>query len=324
MIAASAAAGLFARHMLLYAKNPVNEDAGRSVKIVVEPGQSFRAITDRLLDKETIKHPLKFRILAAHQKATTKIKAGEYRISGTMSPNQILQQLSEGKVILHRLTVAEGLNLSQVADKAAAADLCAGENFTDTATDPDFVKRMGIAGKTVEGYLFPETYFFARPVSAENIIRTMIGRFNKVFSESWEKRAHELGFSVHEIVTLASIIEKETGVAKERKLISSVFHNRLEKGMRLESDPTVIYGIKNFDGNLTRRDLRTPTPYNTYTNFGLPPGPIANPGRASLEAALYPADTQYIYFVAKPDKTHYFSTNLSEHNLAVKKYQLNR
>ena len=183
---------------------------------------------------------------------------------------------------------------------------------------------MGIPGKTVEGYLFPETYFFQKQASAEKIIRAMIGRFKSVFTKEWKNRAQELGFSVHEIVTLASIIEKETGVAKERSIISSVFHNRLEKGIRLASDPTVIYGIENFDGNLTRQDLRTRTPYNTYTNYGLPPGPIANPGKAALEAALYPADTPYLYFVAKPDNTHHFSTTLAEHNRAVRKYQLNQ
>ena len=133
-----------------------------------------------------------------------------------------------------------------------------------------------------------------------------------------------MGFTVHEIVTLASIIEKETGEASERPVISSVFHNRLEKGMRLESDPTVIYGIEDFDGNITRKDLRTPTPYNTYVIKGLPPGPIANPGKMSLQAALYPADTEYIFFVSKKDSTHKFSKTLKEHNRAVRKYQLNR
>ncbi|MGM0787009.1 MAG: endolytic transglycosylase MltG [Thermodesulfobacteriota bacterium] len=324
LVAASAATGLFIRHMAHYAKTPVSEEAGSPVEVKVEPGQSFRAVSDKLLEEELIEHPLKFRILAAYQKATTKIKAGEYRISGTMTPDQILGQLSEGRVVLHPLTVAEGLNIYQVAENAARADLCTAQEFTDAATDPELLESIGVPAKTVEGYLFPETYFFEKPVSPETIIRTMVSRFKSVFSDSWKQRAKDLGFSVHETVTLASIIEKETGVEGERKIISSVFHNRLEKGMRLETDPTVIYGIKDFDGNLTRKDLRNPTPYNTYTNFGLPPGPIANPGKASLEAALYPADTDFLFFVARPDKTHHFSTNLKEHNRAVRKYQLNR
>jgi len=158
----------------------------------------------------------------------------------------------------------------------------------------------------------------------EQIISTMVNRFRSVFSTEWALRAKELGFTVDQIVTLASIIEKETGAAFERPIISSVFHNRLKKKMRLESDPTVIYGIKNFDGNLTRKHLGTLTPYNTYKIKGLPAGPIANPGRAALEAALYPEKTVFLYFVSKRDTTHYFSTNLKEHNQAVRKYQLRR
>ncbi len=292
--------------------------------MVVEPGQSFRSITADLQEKGLLKHPLKFRIIAGYQNVTTKIKAGEYRLSGTMSPTRILEHLSKGKVYMHRVTVPEGWNLREIARKMDKAGLCKKADFIHIATDPDFASKMGIAGQTVEGYLFPETYFFEKSVSAKDIISAMISRFNSVFSDSWKDRASELGFSVHETVTLASIIEKETGVAEERRIISSVFHNRLEKRMRLASDPTVIYGLGDFDGNLTRKDLKTKTPYNTYTNHGLPPGPIANPGRASLEAALYPADTDYLYFVARPDNTHHFSKTLAEHNRAVRKYQLNR
>ena len=152
----------------------------------------------------------------------------------------------------------------------------------------------------------------------------MINRFRSVFTTEWEARAEQLGFTVHQIVILASIIEKETGAPFERPIISSVFHNRLKKKMRLESDPTVIYGIEDFDGNLTRKHLLTRTPYNTYTIKGLPAGPIANPGRLSMEAALHPEKTAYIYFVSKKDSTHHFSTNLKQHNKAVRKYQLRR
>jgi UPF0755 protein len=152
----------------------------------------------------------------------------------------------------------------------------------------------------------------------------MVDRFWSVFKPEWKTHGQAHGFTVHQAVTLASIIEKETGVPAERRLISSVFHNRLKKRMRLESDPTVIYAIKDFDGNLTRKHLATRTPYNTYRIGGLPAGPIANPGRESLEAAIYPADTPYVYFVSKKDKTHQFSTNLKDHNKAVRKYQLHR
>jgi len=152
----------------------------------------------------------------------------------------------------------------------------------------------------------------------------MVDRFRSVYTPEWQQRTKNLGFTIHEMVTLASIIEKETGDASERPVISSVFHNRIRKGMRLESDPTVIYGIEAFDGNITRKHLSTPTPYNTYTQKGLPPGPIANPGKASIEAALFPADTSYLYFVARGDGTHQFSTDIRGHRQAVKQYQLKR
>ncbi len=195
-------------------------------------------------------------------------------------------------------------------------------DFIKTATDPVLARKNGIEAATFEGYLFPDTYFFPQEVAMEQIISTMVNRFWSVFTPEWKVRAKDLGFTVHQIVTLASIIEKETGAAFERPIISSVFHNRLKKKMRLESDPTVIYGINNFDGNLTRNHLSTHTPYNTYKIKGLPAGPIANPGRASLEAALYPEKSVFIYFVSKKDNTHYFSTTLKEHNQAVRKYQL--
>ncbi|MBS0014299.1 MAG: endolytic transglycosylase MltG [Desulfobacterales bacterium] len=324
LAATSVAAGLFARHMARYAQTPVNPSLDRPVELVIKPGQSFKDVTAMLREKGLIKHPSKFRILAIYQKATTRIKAGEYRIPGGMSPNQIIQQLGEGRVHLHRVTLPEGLTIHETAQRVADAGLCEKSEFTRAATDPELAGQMGLSAKTTEGYLFPETYYFEKPVSAATIVRTMVSRFHSVFSDQWKQRADKLGFSVHEIVTLASIIEKETGAPEERKTVSSVFHNRLERGMRLDSDPTVIYGIEDFDGNLTRKHLRTPTAYNTYTRRGLPPGPIANPGQASLHAALYPAETPYLYFVADSENSHYFSTTLKEHNRAVRKYQLNR
>jgi UPF0755 protein len=186
------------------------------------------------------------------------------------------------------------------------------------------MKKLNVPADSFEGYLFPDTYFFPRGVLAKDIITTMVNRFWTQFGVDWKERADELGLSVHEVITLASIIEKETGVSSERPIISSVFHNRLKKRMRLESDPTVIYGISDFDGNITRKHLDTHTPYNTYRIRGLPPGPIANPGAAAIESALFPAETDYLFFVSKKDRTHKFSTTILEHNRAVRKYQLRR
>lgn len=230
----------------------------------------------------------------------------------------------EGKVYLHKLTIPEGLNLQQIAALVAQAGFGNEFGFLMAAANISFVQEKGIDAETFEGYLFPDTYYFPGKARPEIIITAMVQRFWTVFTPEWKKRCRELGFSIHEMVTLASIIEKETGAADERPVISSVFHNRLKKRMRLESDPTVIYRIKDFDGNLTRRDLNAPDPYNTYRIRGLPPGPIANPGHESLKAALYPADTPYLYFVSKNDKTHHFSADIEEHNRAVRKYQLRR
>ncbi|MCK5836588.1 MAG: endolytic transglycosylase MltG, partial [Desulfobacula sp.] len=217
-----------------------------------------------------------------------------------------------------------GLNIKGIADLMETAAFCTNTSFSDLCHDRSFANSLGIRSTTLEGYLFPDTYFFPKHTSCEDIIRTMVGHFNHTFTQKWQTRTKALGFSVHEIVTLASMIEKETGDASERPLIASVFHNRLKKNMRLESDPTVIYGITDFDGNIKRKHLKIPTPYNTYQIKGLPQGPIANPGALSIQAALYPARTQYLFFVSKKDTTHQFSKTFQEHNQAVKTYQLRK
>ena len=241
-----------------------------------------------------------------------------------MTPRRILATIVEGDVLLHRITIPEGFNLHQIAEAVARAGFGDAESFYEIATDPAVVAAAGFEGQSLEGYLYPDTYSFPKGYSQSSIIDAMTQRFRDAVSDAWRSRAAEMGMSLHEVVTLASIIEKETGDPAERPLIASVFHNRLAKGMRLETDPTVIYGIENFDGNLTRRHLRTPTPYNTYRIRGLPPGPIASPGHAALEAALFPAVSDYLFFVSRNDGTHQFSRNLQDHQEAVRKYQLRR
>jgi UPF0755 protein len=185
------------------------------------------------------------------------------------------------------------------------------------------IKTVGVEANSLEGYLFPDTYRLDKTMPEEAIIKKMVSRFWEIFNVDLQNRSRELGFSYHQVVTLASIIEKETGAEEERRLISAVFHNRLKRKELLQSDPTVIYAVKDFDGNLTREDLKLDSRYNTYRYAGLPPGPIANPGRASLIAALHPAEVDYLYFVSKNDRTHEFSSDLKQHNAAVRKYQLN-
>ncbi|RLC28687.1 MAG: endolytic transglycosylase MltG [Deltaproteobacteria bacterium] len=292
--------------------------------VLVNRGDNFGKITRNLNQAGIITHPFKFRLYARLKKYDCRVRAGEYVFSTDMSPEEILATLVSGKVRLHRLTVPEGLTLRQIASLVADAGLCRADDFLELTVDADFAEKLGIPAASLEGYLFPDTYFFPKDVTARKIIMTMFARFRTVFTPQWKLRAREKGLSIHQTVTLASIIEKETGAAFERPLISSVFHNRLKKGMRLESDPTVIYGIKNFDGNLTRKHLADKTPYNTYQIKGLPPGPIASPGAEALKAVLFPADTEFLFFVAKKDHTHHFSTNLKDHLRAVRKYQLKR
>ena len=318
------AAGLAGwQYMADYAVSPADPDADSQV-VLVPAGAGVNAVSGMLARRGIIDHALKFKLLFFLKDRQARIKTGEYSLSAAMSPLEIMGILVRGDVLLHKVTVPEGLNIKQIAHLVAQTGLAGEDDFLWAATSPDFIATLGIKADTAEGYLFPETYFFPSSVTAEKIIKAMTDRFRSVFTKEWQARSQALGFSVHEIVTLASIIEKETAIPDERPLIASVFHNRLKRGMRLESDPTVIYGIADFDGNITRAHLNTMTPYNTYRIKGLPPGPIANPGRDSLAAALFPADTAYLYFVATGSGSHYFSTRFADHNRAVRKYQLHR
>lgn len=289
--------------------------------LTIPTGQPLAATAEVLQQRQLISSAFKFRMLARLEGYDRRLKAGEYILSPSMSPRDILERMAKGLVRLHRLTVPEGFTISQIAAQVEKAELAPATDIVQRAKDPAYARAQGIDAPSLEGYLFPETYFFPRTVTPDGIIAAMLHAFRSAFSPEWERRAAELGFTVHEAVTLASIIEKETGDPSERSLISSVFHNRLKRGMRLETDPTVIYGIANFDGNLTRKHLETPTPFNTYIIRGLPPGPIASPGKDALKAALYPAQTDYIFFVSKNNGTHYFSTSLADHNRAVQLYQ---
>ena len=306
-----------------YADQPTSLDTKNRV-VNIPSGQTFKVTTDILFKAGIIKNPFKFNIVARLKGYDKQLKAGEYNLAASMPPIKILEKLVKGEVKLYKLTVPEGFNIYQIAELVAQAGFAEQAVFIESATDAAFAREHGITGETFEGYLYPETYFFPKSVSTKTIISSMVKRFRLVFKPEWKEQGKNLGFSIHQVVTLASIIEKETGAPFERPLISSVFHNRLKKKMRLESDPTVIYGLKNFDGNLNRKHIETLTPYNTYKIRALPPGPISNPGSESLEAALYPADTKYIYFVSKKNNTHQFSTNLNDHNQAVRKYQLRR
>lgn len=306
-----------------YAHHPAGGGGAEEI-VSVTPGENFTALAAKLEQNGIITQVSKFKVLAVLKGVDKKLKAGEYPLSAAMTPIEVLDVLVSGKSYLYRFTIPEGFTLRQIAEEVAANELGQSDEFIALATSPEYVATLNIEADTLEGYLFPDTYYFPKSVSEDTIIRKMVARFNEQFPAEWHQRARELHRSVHEIVTLASIIEKETGAPFERPIIASVFHNRLGKKMRLESDPTVIYGIPDFDGNIKRIHLATPTPYNTYKIRGLPPGPIANPGSDAIKAALYPAETDYLFFVSKKDNTHHFSTNIREHQEAVRKYQLRR
>ncbi len=315
--------GLFYYQFTKFINQPNNPKATQKI-FNIPPGQNLKTIALNLKKENIIFNHQFFTWYVRYKKAGKRLQAGEYLISGAQTPRQILITLLTGKVKLYKVTLPEGLNILETAESVKNAGFCSTEAFIRLCHDPDFIKTLGLPVKSLEGYLFPDTYFFPKKSDCKTIISSMVNRFNQVFTVSWQDRADKLGFSVFEIITLASIIEKETGDASERPIIASVFHNRLKKKMRLESDPTVIYGIKNFDGNIKRKHLRMLTPYNTYKIKGLPIGPIANPGALSLKAALYPDTTDYIFFVSKKDTTHFFSRTIQEHNRAVRKYQLNK
>ncbi|MDL2269602.1 endolytic transglycosylase MltG [Desulfosarcina sp. OttesenSCG-928-A07] len=309
-------------NLMVWADLPLTPGAGKDKVFTLFPGQGPKQAALSLEKEKLVSNAFRFVLLARIEGKDKKLKAGDYLLSTAMSPRKILDNMAKGRVYLHRVTIPEGYTLVQIADVVAAAGLSDAVQFLNTARDPEVVQKMGIVAETLEGYLFPDTYYFPRGLDPADILFTMVKRFRAAFTPEREARAKELGMTLHEVVTLASIVEKETGVPEERALVSSVFHNRLKKGMRLETDPTVIYGIPNFDGDIRRHHLTTYTPYNTYKITGLPPGPIASPGTLAIHATLYPAETDFLYFVAKGNGTHYFSHTYAEHNRAVIRYQL--
>ncbi len=292
--------------------------------IQIERGMNIGEISQFLAEQKIITQPLLFTDFARLLGKDQQIKAGEYNLSASFSPEEILGLLVEGKSVLYKLTIPEGYTTKQIAQLVEKAGLAEKDEFIKAIHDRQLIDKWNIQGDSLEGYLFPDTYNLPKMLQAKDIANLMVRHFFAHISRAWYKRIDEMGFGLHEIITLASLIEKEAGVDSERALVSAVYHNRLKKNIRLQCDPTVIYTIPDFDGNLTREHLKYDSPYNTYRYKGLPPGPIANPGQASIYAALYPEKVDYQYFVSRNDGTHKFSVTLKEHNRAVYKYQKRR
>jgi UPF0755 protein len=298
---------------------PAEKDGEEQV-VVVRQGLSLKEVANELEQRNIIANKTLFGLWGKVMGSSRHIKAGEYLLSSTMPPIRILEILTKGLVITYSITIPEGFTLEQIADLLAKNELVKKVEFVSLAQDQSILKRYDISGPSLEGYLYPDTYRLERGISASTAIDTMVSRFRELV-DPLRKRAEDVGMKMEDVIILASIVEKETGLAEERPLIASVFLNRLGRGMRLESDPTVIYDLKDFDGNLTRKDLRAPTPYNTYVIRGLPIGPIANPGLEAIKAVLFPTKTKYLYFVSKNDGSHHFSETLAEHDRAVSVYQ---
>lgn len=294
----------------------------------VRPGKGFNAIANDLEQKGLIKNATLFSIYARIKGERSKLKVGEYLLRTNMRPSEILEAIISGKSIAKSFTVSEGLSTYEIADLYEKQGFGKSSEFLALVRDRQFIQNLlGEPRESLEGYLFPETYMLTKYTDTRSLITNMVKRFLYVYAEALAQATVQ-GWSRHQVVTLASIIEKETGAPEERPLISSVFHNRLKKKMRLQTDPTVIYGKAEKTGriviNITRNDLVTPTRYNTYVIYGLPPGPIANPGREALLAAVKPEISPYLFFVSQNDGTHVFSEDYRGHQKAVQKFQLDR
>jgi len=289
--------------------------------IEIPAGMSLSQLAYDLQTRGIIEHPRLFILLGRKLDAATRLQAGEYRLVAGMTPHTLLQMLVDGKVIQHAITLVEGQTFRECLQRIQAHPLVS-VTLQDLG-DEEIMNRLGYPGVHPEGRFLPDTYHFTRGTTDLALLARAYGAMEQYLAKSWEERAPELPFKTpEEALILASIVEKETGLPGERAAIAGVFIRRLRMDMRLQTDPTVIYGLgQRFDGNLRRDDLLADTPYNTYTRAGLPPTPIAMPGAAAITAVLHPEDGETLYFVAKGDGSHYFSRTLEEHNLAVDKYQ---
>lgn len=302
---------------------PVAPPGAPAVRVEIPPGSSSGEITALLTRKALIRSALAFQLYLHGKGLDKKLQAGEYLLSPSLSPPEIAERLVRGRVVLHRVTIPEGFTLKQIAARLSEAGLIDEERFWRVVAQAPlaypFLNGAPPGKQRLEGFLFPDTYYFPKGTSEEKIIETMLQRFQEAYTPAMEARAAELGLTTKEVVTLASLVERETKLAHERPLVAAVFHNRLRQGLKLESCATVQYLLDKPKAVLLEADLKLPSPYNTYLHPGLPPGPIGSPGLASLEAALHPAPVPYLYFVANPDGSHTFSRTLREHLTASRR-----
>lgn len=306
-------------------RTPYHGYAGGEVFVDVEPGDSTRTIAARLVAAGVVPDELTFRLAVWRSGRDRELQAGEYRFDRPLSPLEVVDKVARGQVHRRSITFPEGLTIARMAQVFETAGFGSASAFEAAAGQAALVADFDPDAENLEGYLFPETYALPREATAGDLIAAMVAQFRTVFDDELRARAAARELNVRAVVTLASIIQKEAGVAAEHALVSAVYNNRLRIGMPLQSDPTVIYALEraaSYDGNLTRDNLQFDSPYNTYRYRGLPPGPIAAPGRAVLRASLAPAEVGYLYFVSRNDGTHAFAASLREHNRNVRKFQV--
>jgi UPF0755 protein len=322
VVAAAAAAGWW---FYTSVDRPFKGYEGSEQFVEIPTGSGSRTIARRLADAGVVHDVNSFRIALWITGAGRRLQAGEYRFDRPMSPRQVADKLARGDVYVQPITFREGLTIRQMAALYESKGFGEAKAFIAAAASGELVQDIDPQARDLEGYLFPETYTLPRRATAEQLIARMVAGFRKALTPDIASAAAARGLTVRQLVTLASIVEKETGNKDERPLVAAVYSNRLQIGMGLQCDPTGIYALERagrYDGNLRREDLQFDSPYNTYRYAGLPPGPIASPGRAALQAAASPASVPYLYFVSKNDGSHAFATTLDEHNRNVQQYQI--
>jgi UPF0755 protein len=292
--------------------------------VEIPQGAGPAGIARRLTQAGVVRNTTTFRVAVWMTGEGRRLQAGEYRFDHAVSARQVVDKLARGEVYLRPITFPEGWTMRQMADLYAQKGFGTADAFLKAARKTSLISSIDPAAADLEGYLFPDTYALPRSATADQLVSRMVAAFEKALTPDIRQQAASRGLGVRQLVTLASIVEKETGNATERPLVAAVYSNRLEIGMGLQCDPTVIYALERagrYTGNLTRENLTFDSPYNTYRYAGLPPGPIANPGRSSLAAAADPAHVPYLYFVSRNDGTHAFATTLEEHNRNVEEFQ---
>jgi UPF0755 protein len=323
LVAAAAAAGGWIWYQR--AHEPFKGDEAEAQIVDIPPGASTKAIAESLAAAGVVRDVYLFRSAVWWTNASRRLKAGEYRFAEPASVLDVIRTIERGDVYAVRVTFPEGLTIAEMAEVFADRGLGTAAAFTAAAGQTSLVADLDSEATDLEGYLFPATYAVARRGEASALVATMVGRFRQAYTPELQAKATSQGMSTRKVVALASLIEEETARADERPLVSAVYRNRLRIGMGMQADPTVVYALKRagkYTGNIRRDDLRVDSPYNTYRYPGLPPGPIASPGQRSLEAALAPADVDYLYFVSRNDGSHVFAKTLREHNANVNEFQV--